>query len=106
MFFVVPENGPALLGMPDIDNLGVLTMNFEAIGRHHKMIMQTTGRKTANTKEQFKQKAGCLRAVQTRGRMKKQKTQDNAYNTADPSVITNPMVMGNNNNDNSFLSHL
>ena len=35
--------------------------------------------------------------------MEKQ-NQHNADNTAKPSVITNPMVTGNNNNENNFLS--
>ena len=38
-----------------------------------QMVMQTTGRETANTKEQSRQKAGCLRAVQTKGRIQKHK---------------------------------
>ena len=28
-FFVVPGSGPALFGMPDIDKLGVLTINYK-----------------------------------------------------------------------------
>ena len=31
--FVVQGSGPASLGMPDIDILGVLTINYEIIGR-------------------------------------------------------------------------
>ena len=31
--FVVPGSSPALLGMPDIEILGVLAINHENIGR-------------------------------------------------------------------------
>ena len=30
----MPGSGPALLGMPDIDALGLLKLNCEIIGRH------------------------------------------------------------------------
>ena len=30
-FFVVPGNGQALLGMPDIDTLNIITINFNTI---------------------------------------------------------------------------
>ena len=33
LVFVVPRSHPALLGMPDIETLGVLTINYEPIGR-------------------------------------------------------------------------
>ena len=36
--------------------------------------------------------------------MQKHKNQHIADNTPEPSVITNAMVIGNNNNENSFLS--
>ena len=42
-------------------------------GNWNQMMMQTTGRETVNTKELFKQKARCLIAVQTRGRIQKHK---------------------------------
>ena len=54
------------------------------------------------------------RAVQTEGRMpeictnKRQdgetQSQHNTDNTTEPVVITNPKVMGGNNNENNFLS--
>ena len=31
--FVVPGRRPALLGIPDINNLGVLTIKYDTIGR-------------------------------------------------------------------------
>ena len=31
--FVVPGSGQASLGMPDIDNLSLMTVNYETIGR-------------------------------------------------------------------------
>ena len=78
-------------------------------------------------KEQFVQKWGGLRAMHTTGKMLMHKktvqaeggmpescrnkrqdaetqSQHNADNTTEQGVITSPMVMGDNNNENSFYS--
>ena len=34
MFFVVPGNGQALLGMPDIDMFNIIKINCNTIGTH------------------------------------------------------------------------
>ena len=59
-FFVVPVSGPALLGMPDVDNWGVLTINCKRIGR------QLASHDNAHTR---KRNCQYERAVQTEGRM-------------------------------------
>ena len=98
-------SGPELLGKPDIDNLAVLIINY-AKGR--QLVSD-------DNPDNMKRKCQNERAVQTKGGMpqsctnKKQdaetkKKQHNADNTVKPRVITNLMVIGNNNNENSFLS--
>ena len=104
-FFVVLRGSPALLGMPDIDNLGILTINHETIDRH-----LGSGNNEDNRKRNCQYKG----AVQTEGGIPESctnKRQDaerqnqcNADNTAKPSFITNPMVTGKNKNEKSFLS--
>ena len=106
-FFVVLRSGPALLGMPDIDTLGVVTIKCEAIGRQ-----------VASDDNADRRKRNCQyeRAVQTEGgkpetwinkRQDVVQKQSNADNTAEAGVVPNPTVMGNNNNkDKSFISEL
>ena len=105
--FVVPGSSPAFLGMQDIDKLGVLTINYKTIGM-----------KLASDNSMDNRKRNCQyeRAVQMEDRIPESCTnkrqdaeaqnQHNANNTAEPSVISNPMVMGNNYNENSFPSEL
>ena len=103
-FFIVQDSSLAVLGMPDIDNLDVLPINCETIGR-----------KVASD-ENIDSKRNCQheRAFQTEGRKfesyenKRQDTevqsQHNADNTAESSIVTNPTVISNNRNENSFFS--
>ena len=124
----MPQSGPALLGMPDIDNLGVLTINSETIGRQLVPDNNADSRKgncqyekAVQTEDGMSESYACngwdvdtQKAAQAEDRMletctnKRQdaetQNQHSADNTTEPSVITNPRVMGNNNNENSFLS--
>ena len=51
-FFVVPASSPALLGMPDIDTLGIPTINYKTIDRPLTTDdTQDKGRETAKVKE-------------------------------------------------------
>ena len=43
--FLVPGSCPALLGMPDIEKLGVLTINYKATGRQLSSVDNTDNRK-------------------------------------------------------------
>ena len=45
MFFVVPGSGPASLGMPNIDNLHLLTIKYETTGRQLTSDDNTDNRK-------------------------------------------------------------
>ena len=66
-FFVEPESDPALLGKPDIQTLGVITINCETIGRQlasddnadkrrrkcqYERVVQTGGRKPESCQNQ------------------------------------------------------
>ena len=71
-----------MLGIPDIDSLGVLTINCENIGRQ-----VASDQNTDNSKRNCQ----CKREIQT-------------DNTAESSIVTNPMVISNSSNQNSFSS--
>ena len=102
-FFCSQDGSSAVLGMPDIDNLVVLAINCEEIGRH-----LTSDKNTDNSKGNCL----CKKVIQTEGRKfesYKNKRQDaeaqsqhNADNITKSSIVTNPTVIGNNSNENSF----
>ena len=97
----MPGSGPALFGMPDIDNLGVLTILYTTIGRQLASDDNADDRKR-NCKYE--------KTVQTEGKMPESCTdkrqdaetqwQHNTENTTEPSIITNPTVIGNKNENN------
>ena len=70
-----------------------------------KLVSYAYNRQDVDAQKHSKQKVAHLRAVQMRNDTDTQ-SQHNADNANEPSVITNPVVMGNNNNKNSFLSEL
>ena len=51
-FFIVPRNGQALLGMPDIKTLGILTSNNNTIGTKEVDGTDKSKTNTDNTQEQ------------------------------------------------------
>ena len=102
--FCIRESVPELvLGMSDIDNLGVLTINCETISRQ-----VASHKNTDNSKGNCQ----CERVIQTEGgkyesyENKRQDTevqsQHNADNTAKSGIVTHPTVMDNNSNENGF----
>ena len=101
----MPGGSPAELGMPDIDNLGALTVNSETIDRQ-----VASDENTDNCKRNCQHK----RAIQTEGgkfQSYENKRQDaeaqckhNADNAAKSSIVSNPTVIGKNSNENSFSS--
>ena len=99
--FAVQNGSPAVLGMQDIDMLGLISINYDTTHRqvaedgnidNSKSPSQTEGNKS----EQFKGK---------KQEEEEQSTQD-AGNTPEPPIVTNPMVLGNNNNNNDLLTDL
>ena len=121
--FVVPESSPALLGMPDIETLGVLTIDDKTIDRklackrqrnfQCERAVQTEGGKLVNYADN-RQDIDIQRAAQAEGGKSESSTkkrqdadrhsQHSADNNIWSSVITNPMITDNNNNENSFKS--
>ena len=75
-FFVVPGSSPALLGMLDLETLGVLTIKCETIGRQ-----------LTQDDNPYKRQRNCKseRAVQAEGRMLMYKK--NAMQTIHPSQV-------------------
>ena len=107
MFFVLQGSKRALLGMPDIQTVGVLTINHDTLGRQLASDESTDKRKTNRQSK---------RAVQTQGQKPeswKNKMYDvdvqiwfNANCTAEPGVDANLTVMGKNNNSHLMqVSH-
>ena len=104
-FFVVQDGSPAVLGMSDIDKLSLISFNCETIGRQVAL---------DDIIDNSKRNSQCNRAIQTEGGKCKQfesekqdaeaQSQHNTYNTAKPTIVTNPMVMGNNNNKNDSFA--
>ena len=88
------QNGsPAVLGMQDIDKLGLISITYDTAHRqvaeddnidYSKSPSQTEGNKS----EQFKGK-----------KQEEAQSKQDADNTPKPPIVTNPTVMGNNNND-------
>ena len=99
------DSGPAVLGMPDIDKLCLISFNCE-----------TTDRQVASDDitDNSKRNGQCKRAIQIEVRKCEQfesekqdaegQSQQDVDNAAKPTTITNPTVMGNNNNKNDFLT--
>ena len=100
-FFVAQNGSPAVLGRQDIDKLGLISINCDTTHRqvaeddsidNSESTSQTEGGKC----EQFKDENQAGEA---------QSTQD-ADNTPKPPIVTNPMVMGNNDNNNDLITDL
>ena len=67
---VVPGSSPALLSMPDIDNLHVLTINYETINRQLVSYDNADNRKRKSQYERAVQTEGGMpESCTTRGRM-------------------------------------
>ena len=122
----MPGSSPALLGMSDIETLGVLAIDDKTMGRHLASgdnvdkwqrnwqcgrAVQTEGRKLGKYADS-RQDADAQKAVQAEvctpesSTNKRQdvdtQSQHNADNTTEQSAITNPIITGNNNNENKF----
>ena len=100
-FSLVQDGGPAVLGMPDIDKLSLISFNCETTHR------QVTVDDSVDNNE-------CESQIQIGGRKCKQfesekqiaeaQSQHNADNTAKPTIVTNPMVTGSNNSNNDLVA--
>ena len=78
-FFVVQGSNQAVLGMPDIDNLGIPTINCETLGSKWHQTRTETARETANMKEQLKQnrKSECCKNKRQDAEVQSQHNADN-----------------------------
>ena len=93
-----------MLGISDRDNLGILTINGETIDRQVV---------SDDITDNSKRHGQCKRTIQIEGGKCEQfesekqdaeaQSQQNADNTAEPTICTNPTVTGNNNNKNDFF---
>ena len=91
--------------MPDIDNLGLLTIKYETVGRQLPAEDNTNNRKrNCQCNRVVHIQVGMSESCTNRRQDAETQSQHNADNTTEPSVFTNPMVIGNNNTENSFPS--
>ena len=91
--------------MPDIDNLFVLAINCETIGRQvasyereHRQQEQLPMQKSNSNR------GGKFDSHENKWQDADAQSQHNADNTAKSSIVTNPTVTGNNSNENNFFS--
>ena len=124
----MPESSLALLGMPDIETLGGLTIDDKTIGRQlalgdnadkrqrnfqckravqresRKLESYADNRQTVNAQKAVQAEGGTPESSTNKRQDAYTQSQPNADSTTEPSVMTTPIVIGNNNNENSFLS--
>ena len=126
--FVLPGSHPALLGMPGIQPLGVITIKYETIARQltpddnpdkrqrncqseravetedGKPVKCTKNRQDVDPQKAAKQKMGSLSTLQNKRQDDNVQTKYNADNISKPNVTPNAMVTGKYTNKNSFPS--
>ena len=91
-FFIVPGSSPALLGMPEIETLGILAINYEHSRQDVDIKIKCNAVEMAESCSSRRQDVDAQK-------------QYNADNTAKPDVVPNAIVTGSNNNKNqSFFS--
>ena len=105
--YVGPGSVTALFGRPDIQTLGIVTINTDTICRQLASDENTDKRRTNRQSK---------KAIQTEGRQPDSCTnnmlevdvqiQCNANNTSQPGIDATPTVMGNKCNTASFQSKL
>ena len=91
--------------MPDIDKLCLISSDCKTIGRQVA---------SDDITDNSKRNSQCERAIQIEGgkceHFESEKydaegqSQQNTDNTAKPTIVTNPMITGNNNNKNDFFA--
>ena len=89
--------------MPDTDNLGVLTIKCETIGRQVALDENTDSSKRHSQHQRTIQtEGGKFESYENKRQDAEEQSQHNRKNTAKSSTVANPMVMGNIGNENSF----
>ena len=84
---------PAVLGMPGIDKLGLLTMNYETVSRQVASDDSTdNSKRNCQHKKQFKQKVENMKSKKKTWDAEAQ-SQHNANNTTESSIVASPMVI-------------
>ena len=100
IFFVVQTGSPAVLGMHNIDKLGLISVNHNTMDR--KVAEDDS---IDNSKSPSQTEGGKCEQFRGEEQEEVQSTQD-ADNTPKPPIITNPMVMGNISNNNDLITNL
>ena len=100
-FFIAQNGSPAVLGMQDIDKLGLISVNYNTT---HRQVAEDDN---INNSESPHQTEGS-KCEQFKGEKEKEEAQNtqDADNTPEPPIVSNPMVMGINNNNNELITDL
>ena len=98
-FFVAQNGSPAVLGMQDIDKLGLISVNYNTM---HRQVAEDD---SIDNSENQTDGSKCEQFKGEKQEEEVQSTQD-ADNTPKPPVVLNPMVTGINNNDNDLIADL
>ena len=89
-FYVVHNGSPAVLGMQDIDNLGLISINYSTKCRQ---VPEEDSRGSRDNSESLRQTEGGKREL-FKGKKQEAETQN-----TQATNNTNPTVMGNNNKE-------
>ena len=100
-FFVAHKSSPAVLGMEDIDELSIISVNCNTMHRHVAKGDKVNNSESRSQKESGKWKQFTGEKQETEA----QSTQD-ADNISKPPIVTNPTVVGNNNNNKEVIAEL
>ena len=93
--FLVAQNGSsAVLGMQDIDKLGLISVNYDTMHRQVAEVDSIDNSQSPSQTEGSK----CEQFKGEKQEEEAQSTQD-ADNTPKPPIVSTPMVTGNNNNE-------
>ena len=94
--FVVQDGGPAVLGMPDIDKLGLISVNCKNTKRQ---VAKDDIIDNSMSESPIQTNGGKCEQFEGEKQDAEPQSQQNGDNTPKSPIVTNPMLMGNNNND-------
>ena len=99
--FVAHNGSPAVLGMQDIDKLGIISTNYNTM---HRQVAEEDS--IGNSKSPSQTKGG--KHEQVKGKKQEEEAQNtqDADNAPKAPIVSNPMVMGISNNNNDSITEL
>ena len=90
------DGSPVVLGMPDIDKLSLILFDCTTINRQ---VATDNIRDISVSGSPIQTEGGKCKQFEGKKQDAEPQSQQDVDNTTEPPIVTNPMVMGNNNND-------